>query len=189
MTKGDYLQSILRSKKTVFTIKDVSLLWQDVDTNAAKSRLNYYVRTGNLYRIRRGIYAKSKSYEKLDLATRICTPSYVSFETILLKEGIIFQYQTTITLASYCSRTIEVDNQKYSYQKIKEDVLLNPLGILHEKETSIASKERALLDTLYIHADYHFDNTRLLDWNVVFTMLPMYDNKRMQKKVHSLYDH
>jgi len=187
MQKGDYLPAILRSEKTVFTLKDIALMWQDADMDAARVRLNYYVKKGDLFRIRRGFYAKSKIYESLELATRIFTPAYVSFETVLAKEGLIFQYQTDITVASYLTRTITVDAHTYSYKTIKGTVLTNPEGVLHVNETSIAAKERAFLDTLYIHHDYQFDNIRSLDWNVVLSMVPIYQNKRMAKKVDILY--
>lgn len=187
MQKGDYLNAILRSNKTVFTLKDISLLWQNSKSSAARVRLNYYVRKKNLHRIRRGLYTKSNVYEKLELATRIFTPAYISFETVLAREGLIFQYQTQITVASYLTRTITIDEQKYSYKKIKDTVLTNSIGIIHADETSIAIKERAFLDILYINTDYHFDNTRSLDWNKIFTILPIYNNKRMMKKVNKLY--
>jgi len=186
MQKGDYLQAILRSSKTVLTLKDIALLWQDSETDAARVRLNYYVKKGDLYRVRRGIYTKSKEYNKLELATRIFTPAYVSFETVLAKEGLTFQYQTQITVASYLTRNINIDGQLYSYKKIKDAVLTNSMGIDHTDETSIATKERAFLDTLYSNIDYHFDNLRSLDWNNVFAILPIYDNKRMTKKVNQL---
>lgn len=187
MQKGDYLNAILRSNKTVFTLKDISLMWQNSKTNAASVRLNYYVRKGNLNRVRRGLYTKSNVYEKLELATRIFTPAYISFETVLAREGLIFQYQTQITVASYLTRTITIDKQTYSYKKIKDTVLTNSIGITHADETSIATKERAFLDILYINTDYHFDNTKSLDWNKIFTILPIYNNKRMMKKVNKLY--
>ena len=133
------------------------------------------------------MYAKSKQYDKLELATRIFTPSYVSFETVLAQEGLIFQYQTHITVVSYLTRMISIDNQVYSYKKIKNTVLMNSLGIENLNETSEAIKERAFLDTLYTNLDFYFDNVRSLDWNKVFSLLPIYDNKRMVKVVENLF--
>lgn len=187
MQKGDYLTTILRSTKTVLTLKDIALLWQDSDTNAARVRLNYYVRRGHLCRVRRGLYSKDKNYNKLELATRIFTPSYISFEMVLAKEGLVFQYQTQITVASYLTREIIIDNQTYSYRSIKEPVLINTLGVELSDEISIATKERAFLDTLYINTDYHFDNLRSLNWDKVFSILPIYENKRMTGTVNKLF--
>jgi len=186
MQKGDYLDSILRSNKTVLTLKDIALLWQDDDTDSARVRLNYYVKKGDLHRLRRGVYVKDKNYDKLELATRIFTPAYVSFETILAKEGLIFQYQTGITVASYLSRNITIDGQKYLYRKMKDGILTNSAGVQQINNSAIATKERAFLDILYSNTDYHFDNLRSLDWEMVHSLLPIYDNKRLTKKIELL---
>lgn len=187
MNKGDFLSSILRSNKTVFSSKDISLLWHTPSVSATRERISYYIKKGELYRIRKGFYAKDKNYNRLELATRIYTPSYVSFETVLAKEGLIFQYYEKIFIASYLVREISVDGQIYSYRKIKTNVLITPVGVLQSNETSIATKERAFLDTLYVNSDYHFDNLHNVNWEKVFEILPIYTNKRMEKKVNSLY--
>ena len=188
MSKGNYLTSILRSPKTVFTYKDIVLLWNESASDAARVRLNYYLKKGYLCRIRKGLYAKNENYDRLELATRILTPSYVSFETVLAKEGLIFQYYEPVFVASYATRTITIEGQTYSFRKIKNEVLVNSIGIENIRETSLATKERAFLDMLYANGDYHFDNLRSLDWKRVFEILPIYDNKRMSKKVKGIHD-
>lgn len=187
MQRGDYLIAILRSPKTVFTSKDLAILWQDPGSSATRVRISYYVNKGDLIRLRKGLYAKSKNYSKLELATRIFTPAYVSFETVLAKEGLIFQVYQPIFVASYTTRKIHVDNQEYSFKTMKDSILINSLGVENVNETSIASKERAFLDTLYVHNDYYFDNLRSLDWEKVFHILTIYDNQRMAKKVNQLH--
>jgi hypothetical protein len=187
MNKGYFLTTILRSNKTVFSSKDIALMWRIPGTSATRERLSYYIRRGELYRIRKGLYAKDNHYNRLELATRIYTPSYVSFETVLAKEGLIFQYYEKITIASYLNRVINIDQQTYSYRKLKTMVLVNSVGVEHVSETSIATKERAFLDTLYINSNYQFDNLRSVNWEKVFEILPYYSNKRLEKEVKSLY--
>lgn len=187
MPKGDYLATILRSPKTVFTFADIILLWGEQGSNSARVRLNYYVKNRDLIRIRRGLYAKDENYNKSELATRIFTPSYVSFETILAEAGVIFQFYSQIFVASYLTRKIIIDGQTYSFKKIKDNIITDMVGIEHKDELSFATKERALLDTLYINTDYYFDNLRNLDWKKIFAILPIYKNKRMEKKVEKLY--
>lgn len=187
MNKGDYLKALLRSKKTVFSFKDVALLWGDAGTNAARVRLNYYMKTGDLYRIRPGFYGKDKEYDKLEFATRVFTPSYVSFETVLVKAGITFQYYNRIFVASYLTREIVCDGQTYQFRKLKDVILSNSAGVDNVMERSIATPERAMLDTLYVHTDYHFDNLSPIDWSKVFELLPIYGNKRMEKQVNALH--
>lgn len=187
MTKGNYLTDLFRSPKTVLTINDIGLIWTDSNSKTIKSRLSYYVKNRDLIRIRKGIYAKNKEYSQYELATRIFTPSYISFETVLAKDGIIFQYQTKIQIASYLSRELTIDKQTYSYQKLKNTIITNSDGIENIGETSIATKERAFLDTLYTNNNYHFDNLRSLDWNKVMILIPIYNNKRMTKVVTQLF--
>jgi len=183
------ISDILRSAKTVFTFKDISLIWGNNDKKTTIDAVNYYVKTGELHRIRRGIYSKDKNYDKLELATRIFTPSYVSFETVLTQSGINFQFYNKITIASYQTREIVIDGQIYSYKKIKDFVLTNSAGVEHKGEISVASPERAFLDAIYIHKDYHFDNLGFLNWDKVFEMLPIYNNKRMSEKVNEFFEH
>ena len=182
MKKGNYISTILRSKKTVFSFKDIALLWGD-SGSAARVRVNYYLKNSDLYRIHQGFYAKDKNYNKNELAIKIYTPSYISFETVLGRAGIIFQSYGQIFIASYLTREIIVDGQTYSFRKIKESVLTNNAGIEHKDNYSIATPERAFLDVVYLNKDYHFDNLSVLDWDKVLEILPIYSNKRMEKEI------
>lgn len=186
--KGEYLDILLRSKKTIFSTKDIALLWGGANMSAAQVRLNYYVRKGKLIRVRRGLYAKDKNYDKYELATNILKPSYVSFETVLGASGMTFQYYSQIFVASYVKRDLTCDGQLYSFRTIKNTILINPKGIDQSGEYSIASKERAFLDTIYRSKDYHFDNLSPLDWDKVFELFPIYENKKMEKKVKEYYE-
>ncbi len=176
------ISRLLRAKNTVFTFKDVSLIWQETNPDLIKRRISYYVKTGKLYRIRKGIYAKDKNYDKFELATKLYTPSYISFETVLTRAGIIFQYYSQIFVASYLSREVTIDNQIYSYKKIKDGILTNPCGVENKENYSIASPERAFLDILYLYKDYHFDNLSSLDWEKVYKILPIYGKSKVLKE-------
>ena len=184
MKKFDILD-IYRAKNTVFTAKDISLIWKETDLDTIKARINYYVKRGKLYSPRRGIYARDKNYNKLELATKIYTPSYVSLETVLQREGIIFQYYQAIFVISYLSREIFCDNQKYIFRKIKNEALVNNLGIERKENYFIATKERAFLDALYLYKDYHFDNLRSLNWDFCFEIVPIYKSKKLIKLLKS----
>ena len=189
LKKGEYLDALLRSPKTIFSTKDVALLWGEDRENTVSVRLNKYVRAGKLIRVHRGLYAKDKNYDKFELATRIYTPSYISFETVLTRAGINFQYYGNIFVASYVSREIEIDDQKFTFVRMKSYVLSNTDGIDHKAGYAIATKERAFLDRIYVSRDYHFDNLDSLDWDAVFRILLIYNNKRMTKKVNTYFKH
>jgi len=184
--KSDIL-AILRSKSSVFTPKEILISSGQVDADALKRRLHYYVKKGELYHIRRGFYAKDKHYDRLELATKIFTPSYISFETILAKAGVIFQHYKTIFVATYQTREIECDNQLYSFRKIKDTILTNTTGLENRGNYFVATKERAFLDLLYLNKDYHFDNLSPLDFKKIQALLPIYHNKRMVKHVEKYF--
>lgn len=186
-TKGEYLEVLLRSAKTIFSCKDVALLWGEERERKVSLRLNKYAKSGKLIRLRRGFYAKDKNYDRFELATRIYTPSYVSFETVLTRSGINFQGYKSIFVASYVTREIDVAGQKILFIRMKDYVLSNTVGIEHKNGVAIATKERAFLDRIYISKDYHFDNLNVLDWEKVFQILPAYNNKAMEKKVNAYF--
>jgi len=186
MGKSDIL-TLLRSKNTVFTFNDLSLVWNETDANLIKKRVYRYVKMGKLYPIRRGIYAKDKNYDKNELAIRIYTPAYISLESVLAKEGIVFQSYNKIFVVSYLTREIACDGQIYVFRRIKDTILTNSLGIERKDNYHIASKERAFLDIIYLNKNYHFDNLSSINWDECFEMLPIYDNKAMAIRLNSYY--
>lgn len=187
MIKEKLLTKILRSPQTVFSFKELTYFDKDLDLENLRSKVSYYVKSGYLIRLRRGIYAKDKNYNKFELATRIFIPSYISFETVLFKSGVIFQYYSQIFLASYQSREIECDDQLFIFRSLRDSSLTNPLGV-SLGYYSIATPERAFLDTLYINKDYYFDNLNALNWDKVWEFSEIYnDSPRFREKLNEQY--
>jgi hypothetical protein len=182
-SKGNFLEILLRSSKTVFSVQDVALLWGESESTTITNRLKKYIRAGKVLRVRHGLYAKDEQYDRYELATRIYTPSYISFETVLTREGVNFQYYGNIFVASYLNREIEANGQKITYVRMKRSVLSDTTGVNHVNGVAWATKERAFLDRLYVTKEYHFDNLNVLDWDKVFEILTVYENKRLEKQV------
>jgi hypothetical protein len=185
--KGEYLEVLLRSPQSVFSVKDIVLLWGEKSEVAIRVRLSQYVKNKKLIRLRRGFYAKDKNYNRLELATKIYTPAYISFETVLTRSGVNFQKYDSIFVASYVSREIKIDGQSIFLVRMKDYVLTDMSGVDQMEGFAIASKERAFLDRIYTSSDYHFDNLDVLDWKKVFEILPIYNNKKMEKKVNKYF--
>lgn len=182
--KKDYLLDIMRSKENVFTTNSIALLWGKSDVNFVRKKIYRYIKTGKLYSIRKGVYAKDENYSRDELAIKIYTPSYISFETVLGRAGIVFQYYSQIFIASYLSREIKIGGQIYSFRKIKDSILTNQAGVEIKDNYYVASPERAFLDAVYLYKDYYFDNLSGINWQKVYEILPIYGgNKRMEKKV------
>jgi len=185
--KGAYLEAILRSNQTIFSSRDVALLWGENDIKLINDRLKKYAKTGKLIRVHQGFYAKDEKYVRYELATKIYTPAYISFETVLTQAGVNFQYYGNIFVASYLNREIKTKDQKITYVRMKDYVLSNTLGVEKQNNVAWATKERAFLDRLYVSKEYHFDNLNQLAWDKVFEILPIYNNKRLEKKVKAYY--
>lgn len=182
--KKDYLLELMRSKQTVFTTTDVALLWEKTDVQFIRKKLYRYVKAGKIFSVRKGVYAKDKNYDPYELATKIFTPAYISFETVLAKAGVIFQFYSQIFVASYVSREFTIDGQIYTLKKMKNDILTNRSGIEAKENYFIASPERALLDIMYLNKEYYFDNLDNINWDAVANVLPIYGgNKRMEAQV------
>jgi len=187
--KDNPILDVYSSKKTVFSMNDLILIWKEENKDLVKLRAHRYLKAGKLKSIRRGFYVKNDDYDKDELATKIYKPSYISFETVLGRAGVTFQYYESILVASYLSREITVNNQKYIYSKIKDTVLTNSIGIEHNDNYSIATPERAFLDILYLHKTYHFDNLSPLNWEKVYEILPIYNSKKMGRMVRMFHEH
>ncbi len=57
------LKRILKADQTVFSFKELLLTFRTIGKESLKSKLYYYVKKGDLYHIRRGLYAKDKDYD------------------------------------------------------------------------------------------------------------------------------
>jgi len=175
--------SVYRDKRTVFRLKDISLLVGETNFQSLNKKLNYYVRTGKLLNPHRGIYAKP-DYNPEELACIIYTPAYISLEYVLQKSGVIFQYDSRITAISYLNRSIEVDDRTFQFRKIKGEILVNIVGIKRQEgQVNIASAERAFLDLLYLSPEYYFDNLSPLNRQTVYKLLSLYHSKALSERV------
>lgn len=184
---NDRLAKIYQYSKTVLNVRDLAVLWREPDAKKIKYATSYYVRTGKLIRLSRGIFAKVKNYNPKDLAQSIYVPSYISFETVLREAGIIFQYYETIFLAGQLSKDLCIDTYKFTFRKMKKDILFSPRGLVYKETYWIASPERAFLDMLYLFPRYYFDNVRPIQWEKCFELVSLYNNKQLDKRLKKYY--
>lgn len=186
MERDNFILKLYQSKQTVFTSGELFLLFPEIGKDNLKARMNYYVKKGMIKNPRRGIYTK-EDYDFMEMATKIFTPAYISLETVLEKEGVIFQYYKTIFVASYLTRKIIVENQEIQYRRIKEEILLSRDGLIEKDGYFEAERERAFLDALYLYKDYYFDNLEILDKKKIFSLVKNYHYKVLEKKVTRLF--
>lgn len=183
------IAKLYQVNKTVFRTLDLSLVWQETNINNLKAKITYYVKQGDLIRLTRGIFVLNRKYNKRELAGSIYIPSYISFETVLRDEGIIFQYYETIFVAGPFSKSTILDNNKIVFRTLKKIVLYNSAGVEDKDGFSIATKERAFLDTIYLFPNYYFDNLNKIDWDKVFELVKIYNNKELIKRVKKYHSY
>jgi len=180
------IYTLYSDTRTVFNIQEIAMLLDEPDAQKLKQRINYYVRIQKLKNPRRGIYTK-KNYSVEELACKVYKPSYISLEYVLQKSDVLFQYDTRITSISYLSRSVSIDKTFYVYRKIKNDILYNSTGIImNDDGISIATPERAFLDTLYLNKEYFFDTIKNLDKERIYSILPIFQSKQLTKRVQKV---
>ncbi len=174
--------------KTVFTTHDLLKFWQYHNYTSLIQRISYLHQHGKLSQIKKGLYAlPGRPVDEFELANKLRSPSYLSFETVLYRHGIIFQWNTTITLAAKESITLRVSNHTILFKQVKDEILLNKTGIIQEHNYAIATPERAIADMLYINGQFPFDNLRSVDFEVLAKIAEIYDKKSVIAGVKKLH--
>lgn len=181
-----YFKQLIKTKKTVFTIADFQQIWQIKNKNYLKTIINRLFVRREIFRIKKGVYVLNKEYNIFELSNKLKSPSYISLETVLQKEGVVFQdYSNSVYAISNNTKKFEINKKKFEYFKIKNDILLNPLGIKKQDNYNIASKERAVTDRIYLTSNYYFDNLKNIDIEKLDKISKIY-NKRTEKEIKKL---
>ena len=161
---------IWKDARTVFTTKQLALLLEETNTTAIAKRMYYFVHSGQLLSLQRGVYAKP-GYNPEELACLLQVPCYLSLEYVLQKAGVVFQYDSTYTAVSHRNRLFDVDGHTIQYRQMRGE-----------------SPERAFLDTLYLNAQYHFDNLHVLNRKAIEDLLPLYGSAKMEERVKAMFN-
>lgn len=186
MKKTNFILEIYKNKQTVFRLSDIAMIFPQEDAKSLGDRIGYYVQTGKLLNLRKGIYAKP-DYNPLEFANRLYTPSYISLEYVLQQAGMIFQYDSRYTSISYLSRELEIDEKIYSYRRMKEEIIMNTTGIIcGNNNINIATPERAMLDILYLNKDFYFDNLNSINKESITQIVPIYQSITLEKRTTKL---
>jgi predicted transcriptional regulator of viral defense system len=172
-----YLESFLKSWKTIFSYADASFLLWIKNKDTIKSLFYRLTKSWILQHLASGLYALPH-FDHFEFATLLKKNSYISFETVLKQHSIIFQdYGTTLFLASDKSLTKSAFWTIFEYHKLRDDLLSNPLGIIQTGQYAIATAERAVCDRLYLSPNYYFDNIEPLDKEKLLNIAEMYNQR------------
>ena len=174
------------SWKTIFSHRDIELILQ-IKKQSVRDFLDNQRKNWVMKSEYRGLWSIIwKDIDHYELWYKLKKKSYISFETALQYHWIIFQdYSSIISLASDDTREKQIDNHIYTFKKIKDEILLNPIGVSHQWEYSFASKERAICDILYLKSWFTFDNIRWVDLQKLEEISQIY-NKRTKLEIKKI---
>jgi len=165
--KQNRFLSIAKLAIPVFHLDDLARIWGVNNRNTLLTSLKRYVKSGLIFRLYRGLYS-IKPIAELDPlllgAQAINSYCYLSGETILAKQGIIFQQVDSFTFMGKKTKRFKVENYRYYCRQLKDEFLYNDIGIDKTGKFNLATSERAVADILYFDPSYHFDNPDTINW-------------------------
>lgn len=185
------LVAIATLGKKVFTAQDLAVLWGYTNERKLYELIKYYVKQKELFVLTRGLYATKQYTEQelrgdarllMEIANKLIPNSYLSLFTVLRQQGVISQYYDE--MYSVASRSVEreVVGVKFVYKRVKEEVLLNDLGIASQAGVRMASLERAVADMWYVYPKLNLENLARVDQVKIAEIIKIYAKKIMWKK-------
>jgi hypothetical protein len=162
------------------------MLWQEAELNAKTSALRM-VEKKLLIRLGKGYYALHKNYNANELANRIVSPSYVSFQPALAYAGLNFQPQGDIGSVARINKRKIVDGRLYTYAAMKPEIFFNTDGLILRNGAAIASPERAVLDSFYFGFLPDAADLSKLNMTALKRLVVLYP-RTVQKKARNLYE-
>jgi predicted transcriptional regulator of viral defense system len=185
-----------KTDRKIFSTQDLAVIWNQPDKRKLYETIKYYLRTNQLQQITRGIYSLEKLDEKditkditlaFKIAQKISPNSYISLYTALKYHGLIFQYYEDIYSIGERNMERGIFNKKFIYKTMKDDIFRNERAIISKNGYRIASKERAVCDTLYLIPNVGIDNIESLDKKKVEKISKIYGNKSLNKRLKLLF--
>ncbi len=120
-----------------------------------------WTRKGYLVRLRQGVYAFPEYMSEPGMAAyfagRIYNPSYISLHSALSFYGLIPESVVQITsVTSLKTASFKNPFGEYSYKSVRKDLMFGylPLPLTDGRTMLYATREKALLDLLYLYPFY-----------------------------------
>ncbi|HAE85619.1 MAG TPA: hypothetical protein DCG78_03810 [Anaerolineaceae bacterium] len=133
------------------------LLAGDVDPRLIQQQLSRWVRSGKIYKLRRGLYALAPPYQKRKphpflVANYLQRGSYVSLQSALAHYSLIPEVTYVTTSVSHSRpERIETPLGVFEFRHVKRELLFGyELQDLGGQSAFIATPEKALLDLIYL---------------------------------------
>lgn len=149
MESIQFIQKLTENNLKIFSFADIKKLLETDNSNTAYKFVQRLIKKKVIQRLKNGLYIYGMdSLDDFQITSFLYHPSYISLETALNFYGMLSQFPYIIT-----SVTPKKTKKIVVNKKVFEYVHFNPeyfYGYTKEKNFLIASKEKALFDTLYL---------------------------------------
>ena len=171
------------------------LLAGKIDPKIVRLQLTRWVKSGNIYQLRRGLYALAPPYQKMQphpfrIANSLQRASYVSLQSELAFYGLI--PETVNITTSVCTgrpERLETPLGVFEFRHIKPSLLTGyTLTDLGGQKAFLASPEKALLDLIYLQPggqspqylqELRLQNLERLDQAALLKQAGVFDSPKM----------
>ncbi len=184
MNNSERLKILVESGRTVFTPLDLRLLWKSSSLNSKMSAVRMVERK-LIARLATGFYVLNDRYNRYELANRMLTPSYVSFQSALFYAKINFQAREEIGSVALRDHQKKVGGTLYTYKSMKKTLFFNFEGVTQREGVWLALPERAILDSFYFGYLPDIDDPSKLNKTFLKKLSARYPNT-VQKKAKGL---
>jgi predicted transcriptional regulator of viral defense system len=136
------------------------LLAGEVDPADVRRQLSRWTASGQLVKLRRGLYALAPPFSKNTphpflIANRLVPASYVSLQSALAHYDLIPEYVPVVTsVTTSRPRRWDTDLGAFDFRGVKREFFhgFQPIKLTDTQSALVASPEKALLDLVYLEA-------------------------------------
>ncbi|OGR89434.1 MAG: hypothetical protein A2992_03425 [Elusimicrobia bacterium RIFCSPLOWO2_01_FULL_59_12] len=181
-------------KKAAFTFREAQLVAQPRSPAGLRLSLHRWVKSGDLLRIRREVYAFP--HRSCPLPERIKTlysPAYISLESVLNQHGLLpdVPFETTL-VTPRPTRSFQTPWGRFHFHHIQPGLFFG-----YDSATLLAEPEKAVLDYFYFRGDRlraaeafwqeaRFQNLGTLQWKKGDSLARRYPRARVARLWKSL---
>ena len=164
------INELIKLDRQLYHTNDLAILWNISNKNTLYTTIKRYVQKGVLIPIYKGLYSTVpvQQLDPIELGVAIIHRyTYLSVESVLAIAGVITQTAYAYTFVSSVHKKVTVEGTAFLFRQLKDEYLYNPVGVVNQNGTYVATTERAVADMLYFNPRYHFDLRESIDFEKV----------------------
>ena len=188
------IENFSHDMRGVFTLSDIKVIFPVENITTFYRRIANLEASKVIKRFTRGIYV-TKNFDFSVASQKICANSYISFETVLARELVIGTVPRNMIRAVKLGKKREYKLESFIITQLGVSKNLF-YGFENRNGVNFATKEKAVLDTLYFYNKgyaFYFDiysdmNVDIIDKKLLKEYLTRYNNPKFIKFVENFLE-